>query len=179
MGDSNNSTGQSVIPVDTRNWGPIEDDDVETINLPDGRNWVQVKRYITGADEDASIRAALAAGVTIKNAGANGNRAARRAAGASSTTTETEQTYHFDSAAQTAVLLQRMIRNWSFKDRNGNPTPITAKSIGSLPVFARDFIMARIDEMNPKADIPDEDDEEELDQHGNNTGPLDEPTNDS
>ncbi len=156
----------SETPIDTRNWGPVDDDDIETLQIPDGKNWVKVKRYITEGDDAAASQAAIAKGVSVSTRTGKGRNA------------DGTQTYHFDTAAHRAVMLKRMIREWSFTDRQHRVIPINAQTIAALPVFTRDFIMEQIDKLNPSADVPDPDVEEELDQHGNNTGPLDEPTND-
>ncbi len=179
---TDNGTGTSVITskdaaLDDRDWGPVLDDDVITISLPNKRHdWVSVKRYITEDDDAAASQAATVKGVEL-TVQANANRAARRAAAKDADSATNKQTFHYDTNAFRSVLLQRMIRDWSFKDRStGAPLPITARSIGALPTFTRDYIMEKIDEMNPVADLVDLTDVEELDQHGQNTGPLDAPT---
>jgi len=179
QGSSNsNGNGVKAAQVDERDWGPVDDDDTVVLNLPNkARDWVKVKRYITEADDAAASQAAIAKGITLQQvAPSNGNRAARRAGNTAASSAESTQTYHFDTVAQRSVMLQRMIRDWSFKDKQtGAILPITARTIGALPVFTRDWIMEKLDELNPAGDRVDEEAPEELDQHGNNTGPLDEP----
>lgn len=182
--ENGNGNGASVITskeaaLDDRDWGPVEDDDTVVLSLPDrAHNWIKVKRYITEADDAAAAQAAIARGITMQTAtNQNGNRAARRANG-NAAAADSTQTYHFDTVAQRSTLLLRMIRDWSFKDKQtGAPLPITARSIGSLPVFTRDFIMQKLDELNPAGDQIDDSLPEELDQRGENTGPLEEPIN--
>ena len=108
-------------------WGPILDDDLIRVELPDG-NWVAVKAAITAHDQAAAQSAA-----TMKYRGLGGKAEDIEAA--------------FDSGKYQLVLLQRMVKAWSFS-RNGIALPCTPDNIGRLPERTRTRLMERINAEN-------------------------------
>ena len=106
-------------------WGPVYDDDILHIELPDG-NWVDVKRYITAQDQAAAQNAA---------------RATRK---------EGADEMSFSTGSYSVVLLQRLVKAWSFS-RNGAAIPCEPKTVAMLPIHTRDYIMERIDAANKPA----------------------------
>jgi len=50
------------------------------------------------------------------------------------------------------VMLEQMIRGWSFKDKVGNPIPVTAENIARLSEETADVVLAKIEDLNPKRD---------------------------
>lgn|SRR3990167_6797303 len=115
-------------------WGPVYDDDILRVELPDG-NWVDVKRYITAQDQAAAL---------------NAGRATRKEGKPDETS--------FTTGSYSVVLLQRLVKAWSFT-RNGAAIVCEPKTVAMLPVHTRDFIMAKIDAANA---IPTEEDAENL-----------------
>lgn len=165
--------------VDNTDWGPVADDELDTISLPDAKHsWVKIKRFMTGDVQDAATRAGMAKGVDLSIGGTRAQRRAAGQRGPASQSQEEKRTIHFDTGAYNAVVLEMMIREWSF-EKNGNVLPITPRSIGALPVKTRTFLLAEIDARNPtgdEADTEESDPDHEVDQHGMAKGPLGEPT---
>ena len=153
------------------NWGPVSDNDTFRIILPnsgDPPQWVDVKRYITEEDDSIASDAAMQEGMKVL--GREQRRKIQKKA------TRSDMQIFFKSGTYRMVLLRRVVKAWSFT-RGGQPIPVTPESIVSLPTMTRDYIMEKLDEMNPSLQaLSDEEDEEE----GNDgIHPLDESTGSS
>ena len=55
----------------------------------------------------------------------------------------------FDVTALSTVLLEGMVKAWSFKYDDGKAIPVTPETVGQLDEATADFILAEIDKLNP------------------------------
>jgi len=133
-------------------WDPVEEDDIVRIHFPDSDRWVDVKRYITEADDNAATRAAKAHYRTSQV-----NRAGRRAA--KNGAAEDEGIY-WDSGAYRLTMLIRLIKAWNFKRKDQTPITLSPATIDVLPIHTRDYILDRVAEENPEWGISDEERQE-------------------
>lgn len=168
-GSGSGEAAEGVEQGQVVTWGPVLDDDTITLNFPSpSTDWVKVKRYITELDDSLASDAAVQDGMKVLNRDERRKVAKAKAKGADAGTTQ----IYFRSGTYRLVILRQVVRAWSFLNRTtGQPIPVNADTIARLPVHTRDFIMERIDEMNPQlADklAEDEDDEE----GGEGSGPL-------
>lgn len=162
------ANGMNKDSVPEVSWGPVFDDDVIDIFFPaPSTDWVKVKRYITGDDDSNARDAAVQDGMKVLNRDQRRKIAARQRAGEDATT------MYFRTGTYSAVLLQRLVMSWSFT-RNGSPLPVTPDTIKKLPTHTRDYIMERVNELNPNLGADEEGDVETSGDNGN--APLDLPT---
>lgn len=139
-------------------WGPVSDSDTVRIVFPQTdpskpEQWVDVKRYVTEEDEDIANRAASAQGMKVLG------REERRKVQKSKKSAD--MMIYFDQGKYRRTLMLRVIKGWSFT-RDNQPIQITEASIGTLPQFAREYILDQIEEMNPN--LSDEEDEDNSDE---------------
>jgi hypothetical protein len=52
------------------------------------------------------------------------------------------------------VLRQEMMKAWSFKDKKGDPVPVTPENIDRLDETAADLVLDKINELNPRRSKP-------------------------
>ena len=173
--------------ADDFEWGPVADDNTIRIEFPlsdkqrgAGRqpDWVAVKRYITEEDDSLASDAAMVDGMKVLN------RADRRkVARGQPTSTGSDTQMFFRAGTYRLMILKRLVKDWSFVDASGRKIPVTPDTIVKLPQRTRNFIMERVDELNPtELDVEIEDDEEGMDVAGlteeeRAMSPLDAPTN--
>lgn len=129
----------------TVNWGPVFADDLHRVTLPDD-NWVDVKRYITEADEADALDAAKG---RVQQTQTKGRRRKKG--------DEENSQFYFDSGSYRLKILQGVVKAWSFLTKDGKPIPVTPDTVGALPSHTRDFIMEAVDDLNPSSDEEGED----------------------
>jgi hypothetical protein len=142
-------------------WGPVFDDDLHRIELPD-TSWVEVKRYITEGDEAAALDSARGRWESKMSAEERAKKGKR-------SKQEVPTEFLFDSGQYRLTVLQRIIKAWSFS-KNGKSIPVNPDTVAALPTHTRDFIMEQVDAMNPG--LGTEDDEEDLDASTPNISPT-------
>lgn len=162
--------GATVSDPTFFNWGPVGDNDTIKIEFPnsgDPPQWVKVKRYITEEDDGFASDEAMRDGMKLGNRQSRRDRSKRVGKQGSGTGyTEDEIRSYFKSGVYRITLLQRLIREWSFTTPDGRPIPVLPEAIAKLPTATRDYIMEHIEELNPR---PNEDEEDE---EGNPQTPL-------
>lgn len=109
----------------------IYDDDLHRIDLGEGE-WIDILALCTNAirrKADAATVKAVSRLSALKVAG----------------TVDVE----YDAGAYNNVLLEHMIKAWSFKDKSGQAIPVTAENIGKLSTATADLVLAEIEKLNP------------------------------
>jgi hypothetical protein len=107
------------------------DDDLVEIALITPGEWVRVKRAL-GRDEERARQRAIGGAARVAPDGAFLGIDAGLA-----------------QDIATFSTLELAIKAWCFRDRNGNPVPISARNIRALDDADLDIITARLDELYP------------------------------
>ncbi|MBU1621927.1 MAG: hypothetical protein KJ604_20925 [Gammaproteobacteria bacterium] len=108
----------------------IFDDDLYRITLSDGE-WVDVLSLMPKYVRDEAVQAA-------------GKTRGKMERGEENPSLEME----LDSTAMSRVIRQKMIKAWSFTDKQGKAIPVTKENIDRMDEQTADFIVSEIDKLN-------------------------------
>jgi len=122
----------------------ITDDDLHRIDLGDGE-WVDILEQVTGTIKRKAHEAMTKAGgkFTPKKSKDKSKK---------KDDVDTEISFDFRSGEFNRVLLQEVVKDWSFKDKDGNKNPCDAENKAKMSEELEDSILKTIEELDPLRD---------------------------